>query len=254
MSIETDIRSLELESEFIYIYILNLLSTNCMLYIVSTVEQSIESMRRQHDVLSVEKSLSSISEIQQQIITEHEIDESQMDLNKLYNEKLHRMTGITAFRVKQNRAFGIRIELFSNGHFLSPHYMIIRKNLKGLLEVYRHTIPAFIPLAKYQQDYLNVNMRLFVKKIRQALMNNLEKQNMFLENLTHVKNVEVDPDFRLVKLHLDPKGIAYLVCDNDQIKRAVVKDYSDDNQKEENLERLLLGPLNQLNERLEKIS
>ncbi|KAA8915206.1 hypothetical protein TRICI_002563 [Trichomonascus ciferrii] len=222
VGIETDIQSLELESE------------------------SIEDLRRQYDVLSVEKGLSTMMEMQQQMQIEGEEDGmEEMGLQQLYQEKLHRMTGVSAFRVKNG--FGIRIELFSNAQFLSPHYMILRKNTKGLLEVYRHTIPAFIPLAKYQQDYLNVNMRLFVKKVRGDLMRILEKQTIFMEKLPHVKNVEVDPAFRLIKLHLDTEGTAYLICSDDYVKRAVVKDHP----REQDWERLLLGPIDQLKSRLE---
>jgi hypothetical protein len=188
-------------------------------------------------------------EMQQQMQVEGEEDGmEEMGLQQLYQEKLHRMTGVTAFRVKNG--FGIRIELFSNTQFLSPHYMILRKNTKGLLEVYRHTIPAFIPLAKYQQDYLNVNMRLFVKKVRGDLMRILEKQTIFMEKLPHVKNVEVDPAFRLIKLHLDSEGTAYLICSEDHVKRAVVKNHP----HEHEWERLLLGPIDQLKSRLELAS
>ncbi|KAF2452573.1 Cenp-O kinetochore centromere component-domain-containing protein [Lineolata rhizophorae] len=84
---------------------------------------------------------------------------------KLHQENLHRIcAGITAFRVQDpdphavdgGRVLGVRIEAFSDGHFLPPYYLLLHKPHPHLhsLRLHKHTIPPCIPLPALLSKHL----------------------------------------------------------------------------------------------------
>lgn len=157
-------------------------------------------------------------------------------LNNLRRENLHRLTGITAFEIKQiPKGFGIRFEIFgSNKSFAAPHYIIFQKDPKDRLRIHRHTIPAFVPLNAIARKYLHRDLLLFVTNVKRCLNQYQMKRHLFLGKLPFVQSVEVDQQFRLVKLLMtDRVSTIMLVCSQDEIESAIVV-YSNSNGSTEN--------------------
>lgn len=115
------------------------------------------------------------------------------------HQNLNRLTGLTGFRVRDPSAgarrrymLGIRYDIPhsspssspSAAGFAVPHYILIRQappsksspaSLDGsssgqVLEIFTHTIPAFIPLQKLAKRYLNTNLKLFARAVRTCLV------------------------------------------------------------------------------------
>lgn len=128
--------------------------------------------------------------------------------------------------------------------------MVIRKTEKGLFQVFRHTVPVFVPINSYQKQYLNDNVLLFVDKIRQDLYSCLSKQYIFMDSsLPGVKKIEVDASCRLVNLHLENDMTLHLVCNAFNIQRAILVDKDSNSTTQHSLE----GPILRLKERLEAL-
>lgn len=174
-------------------------------------------------------------------------------LNNLRRENLHRLTGITAFEIRQlPRGFGLRFEIFgSNKAFAAPHYIILKKDPKDRLRVHRHTIPAFVPLNAIARRYLHRDLLLFVTQVRRCLNQYEMKRHLFLGKLPFVQTVEVDQQFRLVKLLMtDRASTIMLVCSQDEVESAIVVRSDSDRQTEKQWVNDLKGPLEGFDRRL----
>ncbi|CAG8549217.1 225_t:CDS:2, partial [Dentiscutata heterogama] len=72
--------------------------------------------------------------------------------------RAYRLTGKTIFPLKENRV-GLRFETFYGDKYREPYYVILSQNEEnGLLSIFKHTIPHFIPLNELESDYLNKNI------------------------------------------------------------------------------------------------
>ncbi|KAI9668343.1 MAG: hypothetical protein M1829_005547 [Trizodia sp. TS-e1964] len=111
-------------------------------------------------------------------------------------ECLYRLgAGATMFEVRNpdpnavdgGKMFGVRIEVFVNGAFLPPHYILLHRPSWTLpsLRIHRHTLPPCIPVAAIAKKYLPVhendthfniaknreqNLAQFVRTIRRDLV------------------------------------------------------------------------------------
>lgn len=99
--------------------------------------------------------------------------------NNILYENMLRIGGITAFPVNDHtlgseKVLGIRLDNFSHkSHkFLLPHYVILRaitdKSGEALWEVWRHTLPVFIPLQEYSKELPDLDK--FVRLLRRHLV------------------------------------------------------------------------------------
>ncbi len=89
-----------------------------------------------------------------------------VDLSNLKLENVYRLTGITGFKVSDpapqgdKNMLGIRIETFSKGKYTAPHYVIIRKDMKDRWEIFKHTVPVYIPIKAISDEYLNRDLKV----------------------------------------------------------------------------------------------
>ncbi|KAK9239913.1 Cenp-O kinetochore centromere component-domain-containing protein, partial [Lipomyces kononenkoae] len=198
----------------------------------------------------------------------------------IHQQNLYRLAGVTAFKVRDPSAngkgdlLGIRIECFALKKFAAPHYILLSVNGKtDSYELYKHTVPLYIPLASLANKYLNKDLRVFVRAVRKEIIMDVNKRT-HLSCLPNVVAIEADDACELVKLEFDfPKHgacIAYLRCDMVDIKSAVVtkflQQHTDDPEmdhefedeepetiRDETLEALMPGRIDQLHVRLAKI-
>lgn len=162
-------------------------------------------------------------------------------------ENLHRLTGITAFRVKNEPAcLGVRIESFSeqDGTFAAPYYMILKRAAGGKgFGVFKHTIPSHVPLKFLEKHYLGekTNLLEFVRKVRRGIKQFQKKRQVFAELESLGAGVDTDEAYRLVRVSLH--GIKYtLVCSLTRVERVV----------EKHGKPYLLGTLSGLRRRIER--
>lgn len=174
-------------------------------------------------------------------------------------ENLSRMTGVTGFRVRypgtSEPLLGIRFDISLAGQFSVPHYVIIRlaprkspfssplrqkqqQNLYGepghgpALEIFQHTVPAFLPLHALAQLYLNTNLKVFVRRVRSCLVLYAIRAHVFSSSSSHtsplllvpgspVAQVQtVDPAFLSVRLEMQTGQEVVLDCAEDKVVRA----------------------------------
>ncbi|CAG8565536.1 811_t:CDS:2 [Paraglomus brasilianum] len=97
----------------------------------------------------------------------------------------YRLTGKTIFSVPNNE-IGLRFETFFGGRYHESYYIILRLN-RGIdqLEIVKHTIPHFIPIADIQREHLNTNIDTFISIID----NNLQAFVARREQLSQLENV-----------------------------------------------------------------
>ncbi|KAF5092897.1 hypothetical protein D0Z00_004355 [Geotrichum galactomycetum] len=105
---------------------------------------------------------------------------------------------------------GIRFDVSVAGQYSIPHYIIIRQkpaykpvpevNKAGTidhdieilqhhdlheLEIFQHTIPAFLPVQDLAREYLNTNLRQFAASVRARLVAHGLRQHVFAQQLSH---------------------------------------------------------------------
>ncbi|KAG5357736.1 hypothetical protein CJU89_4204 [Yarrowia sp. B02] len=161
------------------------------------------------------------------------------------SENLSRFTGTTAFRVKgYSDLLGVRIEHYSEGTgtFEAPYYMIL-KRISGEkhCELFKHTIPSYVPLRSLEKQYLQgkVDLLAFVRKVRRCIQQFQFKRRVFNELESLGAGVETDEAYRMVQLTL--QGDTYtLVCGATRVERVV----------EKHGKPFLLGPLSGLRRRI----
>ncbi|CAG8658647.1 18289_t:CDS:2 [Gigaspora margarita] len=69
--------------------------------------------------------------------------------------KAYRLTGKTIFSLKENQV-GLRFETFYGGKYREPYYVFLSQDEENdQLNIFKHTIPHFIPLNELESDYLN---------------------------------------------------------------------------------------------------
>lgn len=206
---------------------------------IQLLEKKVTDLRNNHDRLTNSYSIAVKRGSAAYTSSTLQLSNRHVELDKLYMENLHRLTGITAFRIPNFDGFGIRFEMFSNCKFQEPHYIILRYHEKKY-EIYRHTIPAHIPLK------LDKNIKKFVKSVRRELAKHNNKLQLLSQDLPNVQNVEYDKAIRLIKLQFTNTFHAYLFCHN----MTITKVTSDNNNNNNNIESILVGPLITLKDRL----
>ncbi|AOW03341.1 YALI0C24123p [Yarrowia lipolytica CLIB122] len=161
------------------------------------------------------------------------------------SENLSRFTGTTAFRVKGfSDLLGVRIEHFSEatGTFEAPYYVILKRvSGEKHFEVFKHTIPSYVPLRSLEKQYLKgkVDLLAFVRKVRRCIQQFLFKRRVFNELQSLGAEVDADEAYRMVQLSL--QGVTYtLVCGPTRVERVV----------EKHSKPFLLGPLSGLRRRI----
>ena len=130
---------------------------------------------------------------------------------------------------------GIRFDISIAGKFSIPHYVIIRQSPptksseSHRLEIFQHTVPAFLPLKRLEHSYLNSNLKLFVSKVRASLVQYNTRKHTFEngssgDKLRGVRLVEANPAFSMVKLALLDKSKRELLleCSEDEVVSAKI--------------------------------
>ncbi|CAG8606938.1 732_t:CDS:2 [Paraglomus occultum] len=99
--------------------------------------------------------------------------------------RAYRLTGKTIFSVPNN-GIGLRFETFFGGRYHESYYIILRLNrATDQLEIVKHTIPHFIPIADIQREHLNTNIDTFISTID----NNLQAFVARREQLSQLEKV-----------------------------------------------------------------
>ncbi|KAK9463124.1 uncharacterized protein V1516DRAFT_663155 [Lipomyces oligophaga] len=202
--------------------------------------------------------------------------------NQVYLESLYRLSGVTTFTVvdptprvvdkmgheSTRELTGVRIECFALSKFESPHYIILERDpISNSYRLFQHTVPLSIPIQKLATRYLNRNLGLFVRKIRKLIIQDVSKR-AHLSSLDRVTAIESDDACELLEVEFDfaESGtcLAYLRCDETSVKSAYVKRIikleNDEGEEEhfeerlENLEMLMLGRVDELQQRLEQVN
>jgi hypothetical protein len=144
---------------------------------------------------------------------------------------------------------GIRFDISVAGQYSIPHYIIIRQkpaykpapgppNKGGTiatidndneieileqhdlheLEIFQHTIPAFLPVADLAREHLNTNLRQFAARVRASLVAHALRQHIFSHQLLQpggaraplplgrrVTVLESNQEYTRVRLAVQPK-------------------------------------------------
>ncbi|RIA99436.1 Cenp-O kinetochore centromere component-domain-containing protein [Glomus cerebriforme] len=122
------------------------------------------------------------SELQDHMIKEMLQDNKEREYEEIL--KAYRLTGKTIFPVKDDR-IGLRFETFHGAKYHEPYYIILNQNQENeQLNVFRHTLPHFIPLDELEATYLNKDMHKFANEIGdylQAFVTRREEFNTLIE-------------------------------------------------------------------------
>lgn len=185
----------------------------------------------------------------------------EMKQNILY-ENIFRFGGITAFPLnpflfeEHDEIIGLRFDIFSHyeSKFMTPHYVILRKmkytdkrqETTMKWEVYRHTLPVYVPISEYSEclhEEDEIAFGKFTRDIRHHLIQVQYKHDKFdsLQNIKFdhiskngpteskaiVEKLEKDLQCQrvniiLLRRYLNSKKASQinLVCSNDEIKEA----------------------------------
>lgn len=167
-------------------------------------------------------------------------------------ENINRLTGVTGFKVRDPSTggymLGIRFDVAmmsssSSCTFGVPHYILLHRRRppaasrtsKGLasgtsdrrlqLHVFAHTVPAYVPLPRLAEAYLNTNLKLFVKAVRSALVLHAARTRAIaiLGKLPGVRKVEANQGCTEATLRLGKRhGSAEIVVEfkDDQVAHA----------------------------------
>ncbi|XP_033646514.1 centromere protein O-like [Asterias rubens] len=120
----------------------------------------------------------------------------------------YRLSGVTVTTVSDKR-IRLRWDTFYSAEYYEPYYMELE--FKGQLQVYRHTLPYFMPVADIAERWLNDDMRHFVDEIgdmlnafvsRRQQVNKLKRDHKkcIHEDMTH------NQSFNCVQLTLLPSN------------------------------------------------
>uniref|UniRef100_A0A060TBQ0 ARAD1D28842p n=1 Tax=Blastobotrys adeninivorans TaxID=409370 RepID=A0A060TBQ0_BLAAD len=217
------------------------------------VQQSVDRLRVQCDTLSSRKAVGSRQKPEGPV--KFVPLEPSKDRENAYITNLHRLTGITGFKIKgkkYNQWMGIRLETFSDAKFNAPHYIILSPREKGGFQVANHTIPSYVPLQALEKRHLNRSLKQFAISIKRVLDRVESRRSVFqsltASSTTNIDDVEGDESWSTVKLHLRQGGIAYLVCKDTRVVRIGTQNVSDKLSKQ--LAILLPGPISTLPKRL----
>ena len=93
---------------------------------------------------------------------------------------LGRLAGVTTFIPsnpnpvadgKAPKLLGFRYEVFANGTFQTPYYVIVSDatSEEGQLQVYKHTLPTFINVNEIAERTLHQEPEIFIREIRAEL-------------------------------------------------------------------------------------
>lgn len=127
-------------------------------------------------------------------------------------EKIYRLSGITFFIPSNPEKFitlkkkiprkliGARIDIFHQGAFLEPHYLIF--HFDTALSLYKHTIPNFIDIDLLSKKWLNKNTNMFLSLLRKQLLYHTIRSSRIREIETIFSNSTVlcDPAATLVQI------------------------------------------------------
>ncbi|XP_022103635.1 centromere protein O-like [Acanthaster planci] len=94
----------------------------------------------------------------------------------------YRLSGVTVTSVSDRRV-RLRWETFYQGEYHEPYYMELE--FKGHLQVYRHTLPHFLPLTSIAEAHLNEDLTCFVDEIGDLL-------NAYVSRQQQVAQLKVD--------------------------------------------------------------
>lgn len=182
----------------------------------------------------------------------------EMKQNILY-ENIFRFGGVTSFPLNpflfddNDEIIGLRFDIFSHykRKFITPHYVILRKiknTEKGLettmkWEVYRHTLPVYLPISEYSEylhEHEEVTFSKFTQQIREHLIQIQYKHDKFdfLRNIKYdhisknrsshgrvVEKLEKDLQCQRINITLLSRILSgrkaseiNLVCTNDEVK------------------------------------
>lgn len=78
----------------------------------------------------------------------------------------YRLSGVTVTRVNDRR-IRLRWDTFHQGEYHEAYYMELE--LKGHMQVYRYTVPHFLPVTNIAEAYLNEDLTYFVDEIGDLL-------------------------------------------------------------------------------------
>ncbi|ODQ56097.1 hypothetical protein SAICODRAFT_28377 [Saitoella complicata NRRL Y-17804] len=143
-------------------------------------------------------------------------------------ENLRRMSGLTVFKLRSpnptmgkkrkrdgegEELIGLRIEVFTQAKFTAPHYLILRPTSTSTsaslsLEVYKHTVPAFIPLAALAKRWLNHDLSIFARELRGQILAHALRESAIrsLEGAEGVNELRTDAASSLVQFRLTAGG------------------------------------------------
>ncbi|KAH3666186.1 hypothetical protein OGAPHI_004375 [Ogataea philodendri] len=140
-------------------------------------------------------------------------------------ENAYRLGGITGFPVNDpqangtDRYLGIRFDVFDqdSATYVVPHYVILRRQPKNdQWEIFKTTVPNFIPLHSIAYEYLNVDLIKFAKRVRQYLIQFQLKKATFLRlkaRLQPPSGLDHDLDFSKISITLNDTDEVVLICD-----------------------------------------
>ncbi|KAG7928761.1 hypothetical protein KL925_000942 [Ogataea polymorpha] len=149
-------------------------------------------------------------------------------------ENAYRLGGLTAFPVndpqagESDRFLGIRFDIFDPYTFkyTTPHYVILRKDPKNdLWEVFKTTIPNYVPLNSLAHEHLNDDMIRFAGHVRRHLVQLQLKKAIFLrlqEKLESPSGLDHDLDFTKISVNINDKLEIVLICDLYRVNKAMV--------------------------------
>jgi hypothetical protein len=88
--------------------------------LVRQTEIKLSKLRRQYDIKSIEHPIELPAGTSNESIISsiNEVEDESLDAGNVYLENINRLSGVTAFRIKNFDGFGIRIEMFSRGVYI----------------------------------------------------------------------------------------------------------------------------------------
>ncbi|GMF08756.1 unnamed protein product [Ambrosiozyma monospora] len=107
-----------------------------------------------------------------------------------------------------DRYLGIRFDVFDRKYsrFVSPHYIILKRVVKNdNWEIFKTTLPKFIPYRAIALKYLNTDLFRFASEIRENLIQLQLKKNAFLtiqESLENPSKLDYDLGFTKVSINI----------------------------------------------------
>ncbi|KTW32065.1 uncharacterized protein T551_00747 [Pneumocystis jirovecii RU7] len=149
-------------------------------------------------------------------------------------EKLYRLSGITFFvpsdpekyvplkKKPFHKLVGARIDLFHQGVFLKPHYLIFR--LDNGLSLYKHTIPNFIDIDLLAKKWLNKETNTFLCLIRRQLLYHAIRSAHIreLENIFSNSTILCDPAAAFMEIK-NKKYTIIIKFGNTNIEKTMIK-------------------------------